>query len=54
MAGLVMPSGRGFQATRLARIASSEIRRRAANGEPFGHYVPPAVREYIQRRGLYR
>lgn len=38
----------------LLEIASSEIRRRAANGEPFGHYVPPAVREYIQRRGLYR
>lgn len=38
----------------LLEIASSEIRRRAAAGEPFRYYVPNAVHEYILNQHLYR
>ena len=38
----------------LLEIASSEIRRRASQGEPFRYYVPAAVHEYILRHRLYR
>ncbi|MFZ5878111.1 MAG: nicotinate-nucleotide adenylyltransferase [Chloroflexota bacterium] len=38
----------------LLEIASSEIRRRAAQGEPFRYYVPAAVHDYIQRHRLYQ
>jgi nicotinate-nucleotide adenylyltransferase len=38
----------------LLEIAASEIRRRAAGGEPFRYYVPAAVHEYILRQRLYR
>jgi nicotinate-nucleotide adenylyltransferase len=38
----------------LLEIASSEIRRRAARGEPFRYYVPPPVHEFILRNGLYK
>jgi len=38
----------------LLEIASSEIRRRAAAGESFRYYVPPAVHEYILQHNLYR
>jgi nicotinate-nucleotide adenylyltransferase len=35
-------------------ISSSEVRRRVQAGEPFAGLVPPAVADYIARRGLYR
>ena len=35
-------------------ISSSGIRRLAAEGEPIGDLVPPAVAEAIERLGLYR
>lgn len=38
----------------LLEIASHEIRKRAADGQPFRYYVPPAVYEYILEKGLYR
>ncbi len=37
----------------LLEIASHEIRKRAADGQPFRYYVPPAVYEYIIDKGLY-
>ncbi len=37
----------------LLEIASSEIRRRAAQGEPFRYYVPGAVYDYILEHQLY-
>jgi nicotinate-nucleotide adenylyltransferase len=37
----------------LLEIASSEIRRRVAAGEPFRYYVPAAVYEYILQQRLY-
>lgn len=35
-------------------ISSTQVRRRIAAGLPIGELVPPAVHEYIRRRGLYR
>ncbi len=35
-------------------ISSSDIRRRVAEGRPIGGLTPPAVEDYIRRRGLYR
>jgi nicotinate-nucleotide adenylyltransferase len=35
-------------------VSSTEIRRRAALGEPIDDLVPPPVSRYIQRYGLYR
>ena len=35
-------------------ISSSDIRRRVHQGEPIGRDVPKAVREYIERKGLYQ
>jgi nicotinate-nucleotide adenylyltransferase len=37
----------------LLEIASHEIRKRAAEGQPFRYYVPPAVYAYIVEKGLY-
>jgi nicotinate-nucleotide adenylyltransferase len=37
----------------LLEIASHEIRKRAADGQPFRYYVSPAVYEYILEKGLY-
>lgn len=37
----------------LLEIASHQIRKRAAEGQPFRYYVPAAVYEYILDRGLY-
>jgi nicotinate-nucleotide adenylyltransferase len=34
--------------------SSTEIRRRAAAGEPLAGLAPPEVEEYIRERGLYR
>ena len=34
-------------------ISASDIRARAARGEDIGRLVPPAVANYIRRRGLY-
>jgi len=34
-------------------ISSTEVRRRAAAGEPFGHLVPGDVEAYVRERGLY-
>jgi nicotinate-nucleotide adenylyltransferase len=33
--------------------SSTELRRRIATGEPWAHWVPPAVAAYIVRHGLY-
>lgn len=38
----------------LIQISSREIRRRIENGEPITYHVPPAVRQHILKRGLYR
>jgi nicotinate-nucleotide adenylyltransferase len=38
---------------RTPEVSSSEVRRRAAAGEPFGDLVPADVEEYIRERGLY-
>ncbi|MFZ5905382.1 MAG: nicotinate-nucleotide adenylyltransferase [Chloroflexota bacterium] len=38
----------------LLEIASSEIRRRVAEGISVRYYLPPAVNEYIQKEHLYR
>jgi nicotinate-nucleotide adenylyltransferase len=38
----------------LQDISSTEIRRRAANGEPFRYYVPPSVYQYIIQHKLYQ
>ncbi len=37
----------------LLEIASHEIRKRAAEGQPFRYYVPAAVYDYIIDKGLY-
>ncbi len=37
----------------LLEIASHEIRKRAAEGQPFRYYVPTAVYEFILEKGLY-
>ena len=34
-------------------VSSSEIRRRVREGRPYGHLVPIAVAEIIEREGLY-
>jgi nicotinate-nucleotide adenylyltransferase len=38
----------------LLEIASHEIRRRAAHGEPFRYYIPTGVYDYIMEKGLYK
>jgi nicotinate-nucleotide adenylyltransferase len=38
---------------RLVRISSTEIRRRAREGEPIQDLVPPAVLNYVCRHHLY-
>ena len=38
----------------LIEISGTELRRRAAAGEPIRYLVPTAVEEYIERNGLYR
>jgi nicotinate-nucleotide adenylyltransferase len=43
-----------FIAAPLLEIASSEIRRRAAEGGPFRYYLPAPVYEYIRQNGLYK
>jgi nicotinate-nucleotide adenylyltransferase len=35
-------------------VSSSEIRRRIAAGQPVQQLIPPAIEEFITRRGLYR
>jgi nicotinate-nucleotide adenylyltransferase len=37
----------------LIEIASSSIRQRAAGGQPFRYFLPPAVFEYIRQNRLY-
>lgn len=41
-------------ATATPEVDATEIRRRAAAGEPLDGLVPPAVAGYIQAHGLYR
>ena len=43
-----------FINTLLQNLSSSEIRRRAAEAEPYRYYVLPAVYEYIESNQLYR
>jgi nicotinate-nucleotide adenylyltransferase len=38
----------------LIEISGTELRRRAAAGEPIRYLVPTVVEEYIERHGLYR
>ncbi|MEW5869499.1 MAG: nicotinate-nucleotide adenylyltransferase [Chloroflexota bacterium] len=38
----------------LLEIASSQVRQRVAASQPFRYYLPEAVYQVIQRRGLYR
>ena len=38
----------------LLEIASSQIRRRVAEGRPFRFYLPQSVREVIAERGIYQ
>jgi nicotinate-nucleotide adenylyltransferase len=38
----------------LLEVASSQIRRRIANGERFRYFLPESVYRVIQERGLYR
>ena len=38
----------------LIEISGTELRRRAAAGEPIRYLVPDAVADYIERNGLYR
>ncbi|MDA1035255.1 MAG: nicotinate-nucleotide adenylyltransferase [Chloroflexi bacterium] len=38
----------------LIEISGTELRRRAADGEPIHYLVPDVVREYIEGNGLYR
>ncbi len=38
----------------LIEISGTELRRRAAAGEPIHYLVPDAVRQYIESEGLYR
>jgi nicotinate-nucleotide adenylyltransferase len=59
--GRVLVVGRGAEAAGLPEVAfaipdvsSTEVRRRVAAGEPYGWMVPEAVREMIEREGLYR
>lgn len=51
-------AGRGGRIVRVATdpipISSSEIRRRAARGEPIDALVPPGVARYIRDEGLFR
>jgi nicotinate-nucleotide adenylyltransferase len=52
-----VPEARGriaFAPTALIDVASSDVRRRVAEGRPIRHLVPRAVEEYIRARGLYR
>ncbi len=42
-----------FEAPRM-NISSTEIRRRAKDGEPYGEFVLPEVAEIIMSEGLYR
>lgn len=35
-------------------VASADIRKRCANGEPIDHIVPASVAAYIERHGLYQ
>ena len=37
----------------LVAVSSTEVRRRAAAGEPIDHLVPPPVARYIAEHGLY-
>jgi nicotinate-nucleotide adenylyltransferase len=37
----------------LIEIASSSIRQRAASGQPYRYFLPPAVFEYIRQNRLY-
>jgi nicotinate-nucleotide adenylyltransferase len=37
----------------LLEISSHDIRRRAGEGRPFRHYLPPQVYDYIVKNGLY-
>lgn len=57
-APLAPPLGAGGRLLRLIApvipISASDVRRRAARGEPLDGLVPPEVAGYIQRRGLYR
>ena len=34
-------------------MSSTEVRQRAANGEPYGDFLPPPVREYVREHGTY-
>jgi nicotinate-nucleotide adenylyltransferase len=43
-----------FIDTLLQNLSSSEIRRRAAEAEPYRYYVLPAVYDYIESNQLYR
>jgi nicotinate-nucleotide adenylyltransferase len=43
-----------FIDTLLQDISSSEIRRRAANGEPYRYYIPSLVYQYIVQNHLYQ
>jgi nicotinate-nucleotide adenylyltransferase len=38
----------------LLEIASSDLRKRIASGQPFRYYLPPAVYNLINERGYYR
>ena len=35
-------------------VASTDIRTLVREGKPYAHLVPPAVADYIEKRGLYR
>jgi len=35
-------------------VASTDIRALVREGKPYAHLVPPAVADYIEKRGLYR
>lgn len=43
-----------FMEIPLLQIASSEIRRRVAQGSTFRYYLHPRVHEYIQKNQIYR
>jgi nicotinate-nucleotide adenylyltransferase len=40
--------------TPLIEISATDVRRRVAEGKGIDYLVPPAVRDYIRQRGLYR